>query len=782
MSITTVERGWETLESPSSMRNLVPGSPESSATTTSARRSIRRVMNGDDDRLLVIVGPCSLHDRDAAVEYAGLLREIAEELADDLLVVMRAYVEKSRSALGWPGMVMMPGVTGPAAPDQGLHVARSLLAEITGMGVPVAMEWTNVFAPAYLDDLVSWGCLGARSVEAQAFRQLASALTMPVGMKNRTDGAVRPAVDAVRVASSQHALLAITQDGSVAVARTGGNPDCHVVLRGGAHGPNHHPAGVRAARRLLREAGLPERVLVDASHGNCDKDHARQRFVAGDIGGQVGAGDTAIRGVMLESFLLPGRQDVVSGRPLTYGRSVTDPCMGWSTTAEVLTGLAADSRRRRRAHATVIPTPRTVSVPPAETAVAVAGLFDTHVVYERDGVWTVAGGVRTAITLDATRIRLRGGGLDRSWPWHDRPLGLLGDVLAQLPDPEWSVYGWIAFEAAHLLTGRPELAGGDLAHLVVPAAEIRIDPTGATVTCADEALRARIDDAMARVRSQAPAGTVAVDVDRDGDWYAPAVADAVRQIQAGAFEKVVLSRSVPVEQAIDLARTYLAGRAANTPARSFLLDLGGVRAAGFCPETLLEVAGNRVSTQPLAGTRSFGNGTDRDLALRRELCRDPKEIYEHITSVRLACDELARVCVPDSVAVSELMTVKQRGSVQHLASRVSGDLAAGLSTWDALEALFPAVTASGIPKAPACEYLARTEPGPRGLYSGVVLTATHDGSLDAGLVLRTVFEQDGRRWLRAGAGIVGSSRPEREYEETCEKLRSVAPYLVPGPG
>jgi salicylate synthetase len=427
----------------------------------------------------------------------------------------------------------------------------------------------------------------------------------------------------------------------------------------------------------------------------------------------------------------------------------------------------------------------TIAVSPAETAVALveAGLFDTYLVYERDGVWTVAGGTHTTVTLDATRVRMRGREVDRSWPCRGNPLGLLGDALAELSVPEWTVYGWIAFETAHLVNGRPDLAGDAvLAHLVVPEAEVRVDADQVTVTCADEALRARVDDALARVRPTVPTGTVAVDVDRDARWYQATVADAVRRIQAGEFEKVVLSRSVPVEPAIDLPRTYLAARAANTPARSFLLDLGGVRAAGFCPETLIESDGTRVSTQPLAGTRSFGNGADRDLVLRRELCDDPKEIHEHVMSVRLACAELARVGAPDSVVITELMSVKQRGSVQHLGSRVSCELGAGMSAWHALEAVFPAVTASGIPKEPACAYIARHEQGPRGLYAGVVLTASHDGSLDAGLVLRTVFEQDGWRWLRAGAGIVGSSRPAREYEETCEKLRSVAPHLVVRPG
>jgi anthranilate synthase component 1/salicylate synthetase len=208
--------------------------------------------------------------------------------------------------------------------------------------------------------------------------------------------------------------------------------------------------------------------------------------------------------------------------------------------------------------------------------------------------------------------------------------------------------------------------------------------------------------------------------------------------------------------------------------------MSGITAAGFCPETVLQAGPDRiVSTQPLAGTRALGADPHENLRLRQELLNDPKELLEHTLSVQAACDELRRVCTPDSVVVNELLSVKERGSVQHLASRVSGRLSADNTAWDALEAVYPGVTASGIPKAAARDYIARTEPSPRGLYAGAVLTASSDGALDAGLVLRTVFEKDGRQWLRAGAGIVAESRPEREYEETCEKLRSVAPHLVP---
>jgi salicylate synthase/phospho-2-dehydro-3-deoxyheptonate aldolase len=752
------------------------------------------VLNGTDDRLLVIVGPCSIHEQEAAVEYAGRLSELADTLSDDLLVVMRTYFEKPRTSVGWPGLALSPDLHGPPDPERGFRLARQLMAEITDMGVPVAVEWLTPVAPAYFEDLVAWGSIGARSVENQTYRQMASSLAMPIGMKNRTDGAVHPAVDAVRAAARRQAFLGIAPDGSAALTRTAGNPDCHVVLRGGANGPNYHSSAVRHAQGLLRAAGLSERLVIDASHGNCNKDHERQRAVALDLGQQVGAGSEVIRGVMLESFLVAGRQEAAADRPLERGQSVTDPCMSWPVTAEVLAELAAATGNRRgRRHVgsraeDLLPErePEAASAGNAQAASAIAlvqsGIFDTYMVYEREGVWTVAGGSQASITLDANRIRLCHQGEERSWTWRSRPLGGVGDVLAELPIPEWTAYGWIAFEAAHLIAGRPELAGdGELAHLIVPQAEVRIDSAGATITCADGALHARIRDLLANVPPGARPPKTTLDINLNDDGYEDAAADAVREIEEGWLQKVVLSRIVPVDTAIDFPRTYLLGRAANTPARSFLLDIGGRRATGFCPETVLEAsAGGIVSTQPLAGTRSFGNGEDQDARLRAELLNDVKEIYEHAISLKLAHDELAQVCKPDSMTVNDLMSVKPRGSVQHLASRVRGELDEDKSAWDALEAVFPAVTSSGIPKAAACAYIANHERWPRGLYSGAVVAASHDGALDAALVLRAVFEENGRRWLRAGAGIVATSLPEREYEETREKFSSVAPYLVPG--
>ncbi|MDX3191649.1 salicylate synthase [Streptomyces sp. MN03-5084-2B] len=780
---------WDTLATPAELRRAIAGTATARTTATDGKAVIRRILNGVDDRLLVIAGPCSLHDRETALDYAGRLRDLAAQLSDDVFVVMRAYVEKPRTALGWEGLAVTPDPVGPPDPGRGFPLARAILADITALGVPIALEWLSTVGPAYLADLVSWGCIGARTVEAPTHRQLASVLDMPVGMKNRTDGAVDVAVNAVRVAAQSHAFPAVAADGSVALATTGGNPDCHIVLRGGTTGPNFHPAAVRDAVRMLAEAGLPRRLLVDASHGNSGKDHLRQAGVAREIGRQIAAGEGAIRGVLLESFLLAGRQDATSGRPLTRGRSITDACMGWPATVEVLTELASAARARRRATVAVPaprPAPAGAGISPAAQAVALvqAGIFDEYVLYEHAGTWTVAGGSRATITMNARDIHVRHRDGEHRRAWRSRPLACLGAALAELPVPDWTAYGWVEFEMAHLMSGRRDLAGpGDLAHLIVPEAEVRIDATGATTTCADPRLADRIHDTLAGITAESAPPPTVMAIDIDGTWYRQAVADAVREIRRGAFQKVILSRTVPVPARIDFPRTYLVARAAHTPARSFLLDLGGRRALGFCPETVLEAdAGGIVSTQPLAGTRSLGNGPGTDHRLRTELLADPKEVFEHIVSVKLAYDELSRVCRPGTVTVNDLMSVKPRGSVQHLGSRVRGELGPDRSAWDALDAVFPAVTASGIPKAAACEYLARTEPGRRGLYSGAVLRAAHDGSLDAGLVLRTLFEENGRRWLRAGAGIIAASRPDREYEETCEKLRSLAPYLVEADG
>ncbi|MFB9428640.1 3-deoxy-7-phosphoheptulonate synthase [Streptoalloteichus tenebrarius] len=338
----------EPLTTPAALAERLPVTDAVAETVLGAREAVCRVLAGTDDRLLVVVGPCSIHDVDAALAYARLLRRLADEVADDLLVVMRVYLEKPRSALGWPGLLTDPSLDGAFAVGAGLRVAREMMVAIAGLGLPIACEWLSPVTPAYLGDLVSWGAVGARTVESQVHRQLASGLPMPVGMKNGTSGSVQAAVDAIRAAAVPHAYLGVADDGTPSVLRTSGNPHCHVVLRGGPGGPNYSEEDVRDALARLRAAGLPERVVIDASHGNSGKCHERQRAVVAEMAERIAAGEEGVRGLLLESFLVPGRQDVVAGRPLVFGQSVTDACLGWDTTAGLLRSLAEAVRRRRQ--------------------------------------------------------------------------------------------------------------------------------------------------------------------------------------------------------------------------------------------------------------------------------------------------------------------------------------------------------------------------------------------------------------------------------------------------
>ncbi|MFA1550435.1 salicylate synthase [Actinomadura chokoriensis] len=399
-----------------------------------------------------------------------------------------------------------------------------------------------------------------------------------------------------------------------------------------------------------------------------------------------------------------------------------------------------------------------------------SGLFGDYVVYERPGSWTFAGGTLGEVVLDADAVHVRWPGLPlAARPWSGRPADALREAFAGSPIPAWNAYGWIAFEFA---VPRPT---GRLAHLIVPCTEVRVADGRARITGEGaERVAGLLADAAPVAGVPSP-----VDVRVDGDAYRAKVAAAVAEIHEGRYQKVIVSRRLDVPHSVDVVATYARGREANTPARSFLLDLGGLQAAGFSPEVLATVdADGRVMTQPLAGTRAFGAGAEADARTRRELENDPKEVFEHAVSVRTSLEELHRVCDPATVQVTDFMTVKERGSVQHLGSRASGVLAPGRSPWDALDALFPGVTASGIPKPDAVEAITRLE-GRRGMYSGAVVTASHDGALDSALVLRALYSEDGRAWLRAGAGIVSASTPDREYEETCEKLSSIAPYVVP---
>src|SRR2546423_6445240 len=312
-----------------------------------SREEIKRILDGTDDRLMVVVGPCSIHDTEAALEYAERLSEKSAELSDDLCTVMRVYFEKPRTTTGWKGMINDPDFDESGNVNAGLRKARRLVLDLLERGVPVACEFLDPITPQYMSDLVSWGAIGARTTESQIHRQLASGLSMPVGFKNGTDGDVGIAVDAVRAAAVPHAFPGIDDAGSAATMHTSGNEDCHVILRGGRGEPNFHAAAVADALARLRAAGLPERVVIDASHDNSGKDHTRQPDVVQDIAGQVARGNRAIVGVMLESFIASGRQSLVAGQPLTYGQSITDDCMGWDASVETPDRLAAAVRARR---------------------------------------------------------------------------------------------------------------------------------------------------------------------------------------------------------------------------------------------------------------------------------------------------------------------------------------------------------------------------------------------------------------------------------------------------
>jgi 3-deoxy-7-phosphoheptulonate synthase len=306
------------------------------------------VLDREDDRLLVVVGPCSVHDVDATLEYASHLRERATAWEQDLLLVMRVYFEKPRTSTGWKGLINDPFLDGSGDVNAGLRIARKVLLGVLELGLPVGCEFLDPITPQYISDAVSWGAIGARTVESQIHRQLGSGLSMPVGFKNRTDGNLQVAVDAVRAAAVRHAFAGIDANGTPAINYTSGNRDCHIILRGGKQAPNYSAEAVAGALAMLRTAGLPERAMIDFSHDNSGKDPDRQRHVAAEVGRQLATGNHAIVGVMLESFLVAGRQDL-RGSELVYGQSITDGCLGWEDTVELLDGLASSIRSRREA-------------------------------------------------------------------------------------------------------------------------------------------------------------------------------------------------------------------------------------------------------------------------------------------------------------------------------------------------------------------------------------------------------------------------------------------------
>jgi 3-deoxy-7-phosphoheptulonate synthase len=341
--------GYEPLLSPAALLDELPLSEAPADTVERTRAEVRAVLDGSDDRLLVIAGPCSVHDPAAALDYAGRLAALRHQHRDDLLIVMRVYFEKPRTVTGWKGLINDPGMDGRHDVHRGLRTARMLLLDIVGLGLPVGCEWLDPITPQYIADAVTWGAIGARTTESQVHRQLASGLSMPVGFKNGTDGDVQVAVDACRASAAGHTFFGVTHNGAAAVVTTEGNPDTHVILRGGRGGPNYEPSHVAKALDLITAAGLPRRLMVDASHGNSGKDHRRQPVVTASLADQVAAGEQGLTGVMLESFLREGRQEPGPPGTLTYGQSVTDACMDIATTAAVLTGLAAAVQTRRNA-------------------------------------------------------------------------------------------------------------------------------------------------------------------------------------------------------------------------------------------------------------------------------------------------------------------------------------------------------------------------------------------------------------------------------------------------
>ncbi|MFA7521667.1 MAG: 3-deoxy-7-phosphoheptulonate synthase [Halothiobacillaceae bacterium] len=315
-------------------------------TVDHARRTIQNILDRRDDRLMVVMGPCSIHDVDAAREYAARLRELADEVKDDVFLVMRVYFEKPRTTVGWKGLINDPDLDGSFNINKGLGVARHLLVDLAEMGVPAATEYLDLISPQYLSDSISWGAIGARTTESQVHRELASGLSCPVGFKNGTDGGLRVAIDAIRASARPHHFLSVTKAGRSAIFVTSGNPDCHIILRGGRT-TNYDAASVNEALEQLRHAEMPERLMIDFSHANSQKQHARQILVGEDVAGQIAGGNAGITGAMIESHLVAGRQDVLPGKPLTYGQSITDACIGWDDSRAVIHRLAEAVRIRR---------------------------------------------------------------------------------------------------------------------------------------------------------------------------------------------------------------------------------------------------------------------------------------------------------------------------------------------------------------------------------------------------------------------------------------------------
>jgi 3-deoxy-7-phosphoheptulonate synthase len=337
------------LISPALLQDELPVEPSVQSLVERTRIDIGNILHGRDDRLVAVVGPCSIHDHDQALEYAHRLKAVADELREDLLIVMRVYFEKPRTTVGWKGYINDPRLDGSFRINEGLRAARRLLLDVNGLGLPAATEFLDLLGPQYIADLIAWGAIGARTTESQSHRQLASGLSCPVGFKNGTDGRVQIAADAIVAARANHAFMGMTKMGMAAIFETRGNQDAHVILRGGKSGPNYDAQSVDACCAVLKSAGLREQVMIDCSHANSGKSHERQIDVANDIAEQLADGERRIVGVMVESHLEAGRQDLKPGVPLRYGVSITDACLSWAQTEPVLEVLAQAVRRRRSA-------------------------------------------------------------------------------------------------------------------------------------------------------------------------------------------------------------------------------------------------------------------------------------------------------------------------------------------------------------------------------------------------------------------------------------------------
>ncbi|MBX9607644.1 MAG: 3-deoxy-7-phosphoheptulonate synthase [Gammaproteobacteria bacterium] len=341
--------GYRPLIPPAILMEELPVSEQASTTVNEARREAEAIVRGQDDRLLVVTGPCSIHDPKAALEYADKLQAAKRALAADLCIVMRVYFEKPRTTIGWKGLINDPHLDGTFDINNGLRAARRLLLDLAHRGMPAGSEFLDVITPQFVADLMAWGAIGARTTESQIHRELASGSSMPIGFKNGTDGSVQVAVDAIGAARHPHHFLSVTKQSIAAIVSTRGNDTCHLILRGSNAGPNHDAASVAAAAAALRAAGLDDRLMVDCSHGNSRKDHRKQPDVTREVAAQVAGGAGTIMGVMLESHLKEGKQNHTDATPLVYGQSITDACMSWDTTEPLLHELADAVRRRRAA-------------------------------------------------------------------------------------------------------------------------------------------------------------------------------------------------------------------------------------------------------------------------------------------------------------------------------------------------------------------------------------------------------------------------------------------------